>query len=197
MSFIHPDDVDHIKQLVDHSYSTLKDLSFHHRIVRKDGTIRHVNSEYKFEFGSGGKPIGLYGISHDVTESKEAEEELRQSEMTLKEAQAITHISNWEIDFEQNTHTWSDEFYRIYGTTREEVNPSAELFLSFMHPDDADFAQKKVAEAFQTALNSSFSFRFIRKDGAIRHGYTEWRFESNKKGVPVRLFGMPPGYNRT
>jgi PAS domain S-box-containing protein len=130
------------------------------------------------------------GYARDITESRKAEEKLRQSEIRLNEAQALAHISSWEIDFAKNIHTWSDEFYRIYGLHKDEVQPSAELFLSFMHPDDADFAQKKMQEAFDTLKNSSFNFRFIRKDSIIRHGYTEWRFEFDKKGRPLRLYGI-------
>ena len=136
-----------------------------------------------------GPPI-VRGYARDITESRMAEENLRKSEARLKEAQAITHISNWEIDLVQNVHTWSDEFYKIYGLNKGEVQPSAEAFLSFMHPEDAEFAQKKVQKAFDTLKDSSFNFRFIRKDGITRHGYTEWKFEFDKKGKPLRLYGI-------
>src|ERR1019366_3124705 len=104
--------------------------------------------------------------------------------------QAIAHISNWEIDLLQNIHTWSDEFYRIYGINKGDVQPSAELFLSYMHPGDADFSQKLVQDAFTSFKNSSFNFRFLRKDGVIRHGHTEWKFQFDEKGKPVRFFGI-------
>ncbi|TAL45978.1 MAG: PAS domain S-box protein [Chitinophagaceae bacterium] len=130
------------------------------------------------------------GYARDITEQKKAEKELKKSEARLKEAQIIAHISNWEIDFVSNTQTWSDEFYRIYGISKAEVQPSTELFLSFMHPEDAGFAQKKVQEGFDSLKDSSFNFRFIRKDGATRHGYSEWRFEFDKKGNPLRLYGI-------
>jgi len=190
MSFVHPDDIDYVKKELEKSQATLSNSAFHHRIVRKDGVIRYIYSESKFEFNNEGRPIGLYGIAHDVTESKKAEEYLRQSEMRLNEAQAIAHISNWEIDLVQNVHTWSDEYYRIYGLNKGEVQPSAEFFLSYMHPDDVDFAQKKMQEAFISLNDSSFEFRFIRKDGATRYGCTEWKFEFDKKGNPIRLFGI-------
>jgi len=130
------------------------------------------------------------GYARDITESKKAEKELKKSEERLKEAQAIAHISNWEIDMVQNIHTWSDEFYRIYGLNKAEIQPSAELFLSFMHPDDTDYGQRKMQEAFDTLQDSSFQFRFIRKDGMIRYGRTEWKFEFDKDRKPIRLYGI-------
>lgn len=164
--------------------------SVEHRNYTKDGRViwcEWFNSVLK---DKDGKVITILSLVQDITERKKAEEDLRQSELRLNEAQAITHISNWEIDLVQNIHTWSDEFYRIYGINKGEVQPSVELFLSFMHPDDADFAQKKIQEAFNSFSNSTFDFRFIRKNGVIRYGCIEWRFEFDKKGKPLRLFGI-------
>jgi PAS domain S-box-containing protein len=134
--------------------------------------------------------IGAACHLHDVTETKIIEQNLIRSEVKLKEAQAIAHIGNWEIDLINNTHTWSDELYRIYGVDKKDVQPSIELFLSFMHPKDADIAKKNVAEALENLKDSSYSFRFIRKDGSIRHGYSESRFGFDKNNKPVRHYGI-------
>jgi PAS domain S-box-containing protein len=160
--------------------------NFRHR--KKNGEIITVNTTaHSIDYNN---RKARMVIAIDITEKIKAEEDLRQSEIRLNEAQAIAHISNWEVDLARNIHTWSDESYRIYGLNRGEVQPSTEFFLSCMHPDDAGFAQKKVQEAFSSCRNSSFEFRFIRKDGVTRHGYTEWRFELDKKRNPVRLFGI-------
>jgi PAS domain S-box-containing protein len=137
-----------------------------------------------------GKVIAILSLVKDITERKKAEEDLVQSERRLKEAQAITHISDWEIDLLQNIHTWSDEFYRIFGLNKDEVQPSMKLFMSFMHPDDVDFAQKEMDKAFHSFHDSTFDFRFILKDGITRYACTEWKFKFDKRGIPVRLFGI-------
>jgi PAS domain S-box-containing protein len=129
-------------------------------------------------------------VAIDITEKIKAEQDLRESEIKLKEAQAIAHVGNWEIDLAHDIHSWSDELYRIYGLEKTEVKPSIELFLSFIHPDDAAMAQSLVREALQNFKDSKIDFRFILKDGKKRYGHIEWRFESDKKGKPVRLFGI-------
>jgi PAS domain S-box-containing protein len=115
---------------------------------------------------------------------------LKTSDEKLNEAQAIAHTGNWEVDLKGNVHAWSDELYKIYGVIKTEVKPSVEFFLSFMHPEDAELAQNEIKNAFEKLSNSSLNFRFIRKDGVIRHGYAEWRFELDKEGNPVRLYGI-------
>ncbi len=42
-------------------------------------------------------------------------EELSRSEAALKEAQHLAGIGNWTWDIQSDTHSWSEEIYRIYG----------------------------------------------------------------------------------
>lgn len=80
LSHIHPDDFDFVAKSIKKAQETLRPISFYHRILRKDGTIRYTFTESVFEFDNEGKAIGLNGIVHDVTERIEAEELLKESE---------------------------------------------------------------------------------------------------------------------
>jgi|GEM_PF-3927595 len=123
-------------------------------------------------------------------ELNERRKKLEQDESRLKEAQTIAHLGSWEIDMVSNIQRWSDELFNIFGIINEEAVPSTELFFSFIHPDDLDFVMKKCADAFKGFVDSSFDFRFIRKNGSLRHGYSKFRFEFNKDRIPVRLSGI-------
>jgi PAS domain S-box-containing protein len=65
-------------------------------------------------YDDAGKLIGVLGIAREITERKKAEQELRQKDFELREAQRIAHIGNWYWDLTTDTLTGSDEFYRIY-----------------------------------------------------------------------------------
>jgi PAS domain S-box-containing protein len=187
---LHPDDKEkQLKQWKDQSKKGLESSS-EFRLLNKKGITRWVTGKATPLFDKDHRVTGYIGTLSDITEIKKAAEAIRQSEIRLNEAQAITHISNWEIDLVKNIHTWSDETYRIYGINKNEVQPSPELFLSFIHPDDAALAQKEMNETTDTLTDSSFDFRFIRKDGMLRYGRIQWKFEFDEKGKPVRLFGI-------
>jgi PAS domain S-box-containing protein len=153
----------------------------------KDGSYYWVDTTIIPFLNEKRKPYQYLSIRTDITEKKTAEEELRKSEIRLNEAQAIAQISNWELDLLLKIHTCSNEYYRMFGIDKA---ASAELFLSYVHPDDEDFARNKVKEAFATSADSSCTFRFIRKDGVVRYGYSEWKFEFDKKKTPIRLYGI-------
>ena len=110
--------------------------------------------------------------------------------MMLKEAQGIAHLGSWEIDFTESNHIWSDELFRILGIDKAESAPSIELFISFIHPDDQAAAREIIFDALRNYTQSRIGFRFIRKNGAIRFGLIEWRFEFDDKGAPLRLYGI-------
>ncbi len=156
----------------------------------KDGSLYWVDTYIIPFLNESGKPYQYLSIRQDITKRKKAEVELKHSELRLNEAQAVAHISNWEIDLINNEHTWSDEAYRIYGLNKNEVNPSVELFLSFMHPDDAPVARQIVTSALENYINSKIDFRFVLKDGSERYGHIEWRFDFDKNEKPFRVYGI-------
>ncbi len=187
-SFIHPEDLAVVMQLSEAAQQSLQPFSVNYRIVRSDGSIRYVHADTKFVFNEQNKPVGLYGITHDITEQRLTEMQVLATTDKMNEAQAIAHVGNWEIDMVNNQHQWSDEAFNMLGIKR--TAPSIELFLSFIHPDDTVQAQARISEAFEKFISSSFYFRFIRKDGELRHGYIEWKFDFDKYRKPVRLYGI-------
>jgi PAS domain S-box-containing protein len=80
LSFIHPDDAAFVRSQVQEALLKSKGHSFYCKVIRKDGAIRHVYTKSRFKFDNAGKPIGIYGITHDITERKETELQLKSSE---------------------------------------------------------------------------------------------------------------------
>src|SRR5690606_2391727 len=73
---------------------------------------------------------------------EEQKTKLAKSEESQNQAQAIAHIGNWEKDFILGKLTWSDEAYRIMGFAPGEVEPSDEIFLSKVVPEDLEEVRK-------------------------------------------------------
>ncbi|MBC7554684.1 MAG: PAS domain S-box protein [Taibaiella sp.] len=84
ISIIHPEDSVRVNQVIRDAEENFISSSVYHRIVRRDGSIRYIYAENKFEFSHAGKPERLHGILHDITQQKLAEEALAQSEANLR-----------------------------------------------------------------------------------------------------------------
>lgn len=84
IKMIHRDDLARVIALTEKAQSTLSSSAFYHRIKCPDGTVKNIHTVSKFKFDVDGKPMGLYGLCHDVTELIGLEEKLKASNHDLK-----------------------------------------------------------------------------------------------------------------
>ncbi|WP_207261583.1 diguanylate cyclase [Desulfovibrio sp. Huiquan2017] len=89
-SCIHPDDLAATEHHLARSIETKEPLYLEFRIIRKDGETRHIRLEGLVQMDDRGMPIRLIGISMDVTEQRQMEDELR----TLASTDPLTGASN-------------------------------------------------------------------------------------------------------
>ncbi len=68
----------------------------------------------------------IVAIVVDTSERKRAEKELKESQKTLSDAQALAHVGSWELHINENKIDWSDELFRMYGFQPQEFKPSKE-----------------------------------------------------------------------
>lgn len=80
-------------------------------------------------------------LAATVTERQQAEISLRNSEASLANAQRIAKLGHWDLTIKSYELFWSDELYRILGTTPQRVKPSFPQFLDFVHPEDRSLVQ--------------------------------------------------------
>ena len=80
-----------------------------------DGRVRMADAATTAVRGKDGRVRWYIIQATDTTERRQAELALRESESELREAQTLAGIGNWKWDLATNTHTWSEQVYRIYG----------------------------------------------------------------------------------
>ncbi len=160
----------------------------HDEILLKDGrTFERYSAPLRTADGAGGGRVFYF---RDVTERKEAEEALKQGEAQLAEAQRIAHVGSWEWDVALNTVVWSDELYRIFGLTPEEFENTYESFVRYVHPEDRQFVQKTIQEAYETGQPFALEHRLVRPDGGVRVLHTRGEVFTDENGERVRMTGI-------
>lgn len=128
-------------------------------------------------------------VAWGIAKRKRAEQELRESERNLKTAQKIAHVGSWDWDVVTGNLTWSDETYRIYGFEPQEFVPTYEKFLSVLHPDDHERAQKQVDAALSGEAEYNVDFRFVLPDGKIGWIFCNGEVTRDEQCKPLRFFG--------
>ncbi len=111
---------------------------------------------------------GFAGAILDVTEQKQAADELRLSEAYLAEAEKLSHTGSWGWNVDSGEVYWSRETFRIFGVNPGDVKPSYQLFLQFVHPDDRALVEQTLEKAKSEASEFKMEFRIVLADGSIR-----------------------------
>src|SRR5207237_9136107 len=108
-------------------------------------------------------------LRQEITERKEAEEDLRRSEAFLAQGQRISHTGSWSWHVPTGVVAWSEEHFRIFGFEPEKAEPSLQLFLETVHPDDRSFIERSLDEAVREERGFDIEFRIALADGSIKH----------------------------
>jgi len=107
-------------------------------------------------------------LQQEIRERQRAEETLKRSENSLKQAQRMAHIGNWDWNIVNNELFWSDEIYRIFGLEPQKFDATYDAFLNIVHPDDRAYVQKSVNDAVYEQKPYSIEHRIILPDSEVR-----------------------------
>ncbi len=119
LTLVHPDDQEALLRLhrmaLDPGGPHPMEIEF--RIRRaSDGAERRLLSIGERSFSADGRLVGHRGIIQDVTERRQAEEDLRRSEERLRLAQEAGGIGSWEWEVATGMLFWSESCHRLHGT---------------------------------------------------------------------------------
>ncbi len=108
-------------------------------------------------------------LEKEIAERKRAEEKLRGSKAFLSEGQRISHTGSWSWNVLSGTVAWSEEHFRIFGFDPEKTEPSFQLFLETVHPEDRSFIERSLDEAVREKRGFDLEFRIALADGSVKH----------------------------
>jgi PAS domain S-box-containing protein len=188
--FIHPLDQEMLSNLMRQVCQEPRPFKFDSRIVRPDGQIRYVNVQGDFELDAQGKAIKQIGAALDITDRKQAEDALLQSQAHLANAQRIAHLGYWDWDVRADKIYWSDEVFRMFGVLPHSFEANYDAFLKGVHPEDRERVDHGVQEALLgKAAYEGVQFKVVRADGEVRYIYAQGEVTRDESGQAIRMTG--------
>ena len=128
-------------------------------------------------------------LQTEIGERKSAEEKLQRSKAFLSEGQRISHTGSWSWNVSSGKVTWSGEHFRIFGFDPEKTEPSFQLFLETVHPEDRSFIQRDLEKAVREKSGFDMEFRIALTDGSIKHVQGVGRPVVEESGEVARYIG--------
>ncbi|AUB42733.1 DNA-binding response regulator, NarL/FixJ family, containings REC and HTH domains [Nostoc flagelliforme CCNUN1] len=187
---IHPDDYTRV-MTAQKAYllQQVADHNLEYRLRCKDGSYRWVRSRAKAIWNEQGNPVRLVGSLGDISERKQAEEKLQQSEAQLATTQQIAHVGSWEWNLETKKRCWSIETFRIFGLNPTQSEPTQAEFLQMLHPEDRELFQTNLEQALAQKTPFNIEYRIVRPNGSVRYLEGKAEIAYNPQGNAVKLFG--------
>jgi PAS domain S-box-containing protein len=115
----------------------------------------------------------------DLVTRMRAEQELRNYDVRLRDAQRLARLGSWRYDVRGAKLWWSDELYQIFGIRREAGPITMERFLALVHPDDRAALEAQIAAE---APHRS-EYRVVLPDGTLTHIHEEIQVLRDEDGA--------------
>jgi PAS domain S-box-containing protein len=159
---------------------------------RKDGTKFPVEISSSLFSSEGGELTAI--IARDITKRKNIEKELQLSEERLRLAGKASGFGTYSYDFKTKAVYYSDEFYSLYGISRNEPLNSDTIYRATF-PEDIAHSIAAMQKANDPTLNGilDYEYRIERPDKTIHwlrvKGLTTFTGKS-KNDMPVQSNGI-------
>jgi PAS domain S-box-containing protein len=194
-SLMHPDDIrqygKYWQDIIDLEEKDIFLFEIGYRLKDKDGNYHWMSENNKLLKDESGHPLYRIGSIRDISELKNSDIALRNSEERLTLAIEATDQGLWDIDLENNTRYFSPRCFSILGYKPGEIAFTNETISSLIHPDEKEFLLKNMHSFSDPDKNMIyFEFRVRHKTGEFLWVLTRGKYiRRNEKGIATRIIG--------
>ncbi|MEJ2235459.1 MAG: PAS domain S-box protein [Syntrophobacterales bacterium] len=179
LALVHPSDRELLKSAVEAALAEGEGLDTEYRIIRPDGTVRNIHSFAEVRFDKSGKPVGLDGTVHDITERKQAEDVLKQSEQRFRAVLEAVPDLMLILDAEgRYREVFTSDSDLLYAPADQLLDKT---IYDVLPPEDAQQIQEIIDRVL--AEGEFQKYDYVLKTGGIERSFagrvTKFRFQNS------------------
>jgi PAS domain S-box-containing protein len=154
------------------------------------GNLRfHQATKVPFHIFGNKKPAVL-GVAIDITEHRQADGALRESEARLDLALRSAHMGVWSIDLIENKRHFDEQVCHLLGIDPAKFTGTAEEFYNAVHPEDREMLKAALARSIEQDVPYEKEYRVVWPDGSVHYIITRGKLFRDETGQPVRMNGL-------
>ena len=185
---VHPDDRDRLRGLAQKAMEKHEEFNAEFRVIWPDGTEHWLRSKTQFHYGADGRAERMLGMSVDVTQEKQRQQALRESEERFRSVFRDAGVGMVIVSPEGRFLAANRSFCEYLGYTEEEL-PGTSVKSITAAQDWAAFSRKlgEVIRGERAMLR--FEKRCIHKSGRIVHTQSSAILIRDCDGTPKYFVG--------
>ena len=188
--YVHPEDRQLVAKAVSDARQKRTPYTAVFRIVRLDGSVRWISARGRFYYGANGEAERMLGMASDITERKQVEEALRESEERFRLATQAGKMFAYEWDAATDAIVRSEDCTQILGIDTTAHATTGQEILAMVPPDDREKLLAADAALSPENPHLQVSHRMVRPDGGVIWVERTGRAHFDKQGKLLRIVGM-------
>src|SRR6266852_1021971 len=185
---VHPEDRAKWQGALDRAIREKSDYEVEFRILLPDGTVKYIHTVGHPILNASGDLVQFVGSSTDITERKQAEKKIRQSEMELRQILdfAPQQVAVLAPDRDRTRLYTNQAALDYFDMTLEEWRSGDRR--RFFHPDDWERLMSEAQSKFLSGRPHEAEVRLRRKDGQYRWFLFRWNPLRDEQGRLIRWY---------
>ncbi len=154
-----------------------------------DGVPVWVEGDYICIYDSHGRIVGYFGVQRDISDRKETEAALKESEERFRQLAENIESVFWMVNVQPHEIIYiSPAYEKIWGRSCADLYAYGRFFADSIHPED----RERVIATFTKPIESEaeIEYRIVRPDGEIRWIRDRAFPIRNKSGKVYRIVGI-------
>ncbi len=189
---IHEEDLPRVQAAIGEAASAGQRFETEYRIRQPDGSVRWVVGRGWVERDTAGKPTRFPGVLIDITERRNAQAALRESDERLRMAVDQTGLGTFDYDPKADVLQWSEGCRAIFGVGPDEPVSYETTFAQALHPEDRERTLAAIAEALRPGGAGRYEIEY--RAVGLRNDRERWIAARGKttfddRGQPQRFVG--------
>jgi len=190
--FVHPEDLSRVKDIIMRAMAEKTCVSFEHRIIRDDSTVRYLRQRFETIFDANEKPARLIGIVQDITGPAIIKEALRESEERWQFALEEAGDGLWDWNILTGEVYFSKRLKELLGYSEDDLENRLESVLNLVHPEDKENVVAEMKKYFKGEIPIyATEHRLKCRDGSYKWILNRGKIiKKNSDSKPQRVIGI-------
>ncbi|MGA7932323.1 MAG: PAS domain S-box protein [Kovacikia sp.] len=187
---VYETDRDRVAQSIQSMNAAHPTLTIENRVIDGRGEVRWTQWANRMLFDAEGSAIEFQAVGRDITDLKQVEQALRQSEEQRRLALDLTRLGFWDFHLPSGKLTWNDNHFTLLGLPAGLAPPRYEDWRDCIHPEDVERVEQIFTHSIEAHIGYEAEYRVVHPNGSVHWLLARGKALYDEQNQPLRSLGV-------